>query len=116
MKTKITKKELRRFNLYSCGYGELQDICAGVDADYYNAGACGWNFDVYTYTYNAITTGYRGMVGKKIPRALIEKYSEKARRIGQDRRYKSWSGRQRALKQNYFDFFREVVGAEEARG
>ena len=83
MKVKITRKSVKcLFNkvLY-CGYCDLQNIMRGVETRFYNCGIYGWNYDVYDLGVIGITTGYRGMFGKRIPTELIEKYDKEAKEI-----------------------------------
>ena len=97
--------------VYQCGYGDLQFIFQGITADYYNAGIYGWNCDVYAdYSRDiAITTGYRNTRGKKIPRELIKKYSDKAQKITARYDYSEWKKCNAALKRNREKFLDEVA-------
>ena len=67
--------------VWRCGYCDLQNILHGIEPDYYNAGAYGWNCDIYNTEAGAITTGYRNMRGERIPYDIIEKYDNEAREI-----------------------------------
>lgn len=85
MKIKTTKKYINTVwkNVYCAGYCDLQYIMHGANPEYYNAGIYGWNWDAYADYKNdaVITTGYRNMTGRRVPTALIEKYTERAKEI-----------------------------------
>lgn len=84
MKTKIAMKNINADRVYQCGYCALQSLLPERDAAHYNAGAYGWNCDIFYLFHNgekiAITTGYRNMRGERISRELCEKYEELTRR------------------------------------
>ena len=82
MKFKTTAKALRDgyARIYSCGYCDLQNLFRHTSPTAYTCGVYGWNFDVYVIDGVAITTGYRGMVGERIPSELISKYESKAKK------------------------------------
>ena len=112
MKTRITRKEIKQLynHVFKCGYCDLQNICYGLDARYYNAGVYGWNFDAYVIYSDsesvAITTGYRNMCGDSIPYELIEKYDKNAREILKT----MWSnpGYRKQLEENRDNFIKEL--------
>lgn len=85
MKTKTTIKNIKNNwrKVFYCGYCDLHYIYHHEEPQYFNAGAYGWNCDIYCdYSKDiAITTGYRNMAGKRIPDELIEKYTENAKKI-----------------------------------
>ena len=83
MKKKTTAKFIKEKHnkIFKCGYCELQQIFQNVEPKYYTCGVYGWNFDCYVEEGIAITTGYRGMVGKDIPKEIIEKYDNIATEI-----------------------------------
>ena len=61
-------------------YCELQNLLSGVDPIGYNAGICGWNYDVYVIGDVCILTGYREL--EKYPRAAkVEEYEREASKI-----------------------------------
>ena len=83
-KIKTSMKITKSFsNVFCCSYCDLQDIFKWNEPTYYNAGVYGWNCDLYVdwKTDTIITTGYRNTKGERIPYAIIEKYSEKAKAI-----------------------------------
>lgn len=82
MKFRTTQKAIRDgyAKIYRCGYGDLQNLFRHTDAIAYTCGLYGWNFDVYDVGGVAITTGFRGMLGERIPSELIRKYESKAKK------------------------------------
>ena len=114
MKAKTTMKAIRNNynNIYYCGYCDLQDIMKHEEPTYYNAGTYGWNCDIYTdYRRDiAITTGYRGMIGKRIPSELIEKYTNIAKSITeQTKNGRTYEEIKEALDKNRENFFSELA-------
>lgn len=92
MKSPITKKWLKQMysakNTIQVGYCELQWLLDNVhSADYYTYGMYGWNFDAYDIDGILITTGYRGMFGKRVPLSLCEEYNNKARDLIHEKGY-----------------------------
>lgn len=82
MKVEVTRKAIA--NAYFCktvGYCDLQYLFRGVEPNFYTHGIYGWNFDAYTYGNKCVTTGYRNMIGDRIPREIVEKYEEAAKNI-----------------------------------
>lgn len=114
MKTKTSMVNITKIykNVFRCGYCDLQRIFRGVEPAYYNSGTYGWNCDIYVDLEHdvAITTGYRNMRGRRIPRELIEKYEAQAEEI-----LKSlWSEDVTArLEVNRKAFIKELLGREQ---
>ncbi|MBU5491252.1 hypothetical protein [Butyricicoccus intestinisimiae] len=83
MKMKMTRNQVADLpvdKIVTARACELQDLLSGVDPIGYNAGICGWNYDVYVIGDVCILTGYR--VLKKYPRAeKIEEYEREASKI-----------------------------------
>lgn len=50
----------------SLGYCELQDYLKFFRPTFFTHGIYGWNFDGYLFDDILITTGYRGMIGKRL--------------------------------------------------
>ena len=103
-KIKVTRPDLKNSfgnRIFCCGYCDLQYIM-WHDARFYNCGVYGWNYDCYVnYDYNiCITTGYRGMFGKRISVELIESYSKKAADIS----YKDadYAEKRKELENNFY--------------
>lgn len=98
-------------NIYRCGYCDLEDIMRYEEPIYYNSGIYGWNCDVYCDFKNniAITTGYRNMAGRAIPRELIEKYTKIAKEIIKNQWSEPYEKTKEALDQNRRNFFDELV-------
>lgn len=82
MKFRTTQKAIRDgyAKIYRCGYCDLQNLFRRTSATAYTCGVYGWNFDLYDIDGVAITTGYRGMIGERIPSELIQKYENKAKK------------------------------------
>lgn len=82
MKFKTTNKALREgyARIYQCGYCDLANLLRHESAKAYASGVYGWNYDVYEIDGIAITTGYRGMIGERIPSEIIKKYEAKAKK------------------------------------
>ena len=83
MKMEMTRNQIANLpvdKIVTVGACELQDLLSGVDPIGYNAGICGWNYDVYVIGDVCILTGYR--VLKKYPRATkVEEYEREAHKI-----------------------------------
>lgn len=86
MKFKTTAKEIREsaYNPLAIGYSELQYLLFYKSPDAYTCGIYGWNFDVYQLDGATICTGYRGMVGKKVPYEITRYFNKKAEKIIHD--------------------------------
>lgn len=70
MKMEMTRNQIADLpvdKIVTAGACELQDLLSGVDSIGYNAGICGWNYDVYIIGDIGILTGYR--MPNKYPRA-----------------------------------------------
>ena len=86
MKIKATRKELAsRYFCKAVGYCDLQRLFRCTEPNYYTCGVYGWNFDAYTFGNKCITTGYRGMIGERVPSELIEKYETAAAAVWAER-------------------------------
>lgn len=111
MKIKATRAYIKALynNVYQCGYGDLQDIMYGENPTYYNCGVYGWNFDCYTNGNIAITTGYRNMTGKKIPKEIINKYSVIAKEIVKKSFKIDYEIIEEELRKNREKFFMELT-------
>lgn len=115
MKIKTTRKYIKNLynNVFQCGYCDLQYIMRGIEPTYYNCGVYGWNFDCYTNGGEiAITTGYRNMIGKRIPREIIEKYSKIAFEINEyyklDGNYDMMETRMMRNRENFFSELEKI--------
>ena len=71
----------------------------------------GWNFDVYDIDGVAITTGYRGMVGARIPSELISKYESKAKKAIERANF-NYNKTKSALDKLIIKFIVELRGLE----
>ena len=83
MKMEMTRNQIADLpvdKIVTVGACELQDLLSGVDPIGYNAGICGWNYDLYVIGDVCILTGY--LVLKKYPRAAkVEEYEREAHKI-----------------------------------
>ena len=82
MKVKVTRKSIA--NAYFCktvGYCDLQYLFYCYEPTFYTCGVYGWNFDAYTHENKCVCTGYRGMIGERIPSEIVRKYNDKAMHI-----------------------------------
>ena len=106
-KVRISTTELKKnYFTVRTGYAELQHILK-YEAELYNAGSNGWNYDIYTEPLGgniAITTGYRGTNGPTIPEDLIKRFNERAEQI--DKMYYAIQERER--RNMIFDFWQAV--------
>lgn len=74
MKTKTTKRAIMHAyeNVIKVDYCDLQDALKWREPDFYIAGICGWNSDVYVIDYGTvIVTGYRPFGNIELPREVI---------------------------------------------
>ena len=112
MKKKTTMKNIKANykKVFYCGYCDLQHIMRLEEAQYYNAGVYGWNCDIYTDNEKgiAITTGYRNMIGNRIPDELIKKYEDNAKKILEHPFAKSFDEKKKELDDNKENFFKEL--------
>ena len=113
MKQQTTMKQITNTfrNVYQLGYCDLQNIFAYKEPKYYNCGLYGWNCDIYIdYERDiALTTGYRNMRGKLIPREILEKYDKVAINILEDRFKKTHEEIEMALEENRQNFLNEIL-------
>ena len=83
-KRKIARKEVKGFkNIISVGYCSLNYLLMYKDANFYNVGTYGWNYDVYVINSDTvIVTGYRPLVGNIKPDYTVTKnFNLKAQEI-----------------------------------
>ena len=94
MKKHTTRKEIKnRFNkIYSVGYCGIAHLLTGLEADFYNSGVFGWNWDGFVVAHDTvIITGYRNAPGKTIPYELTEKYNQAAAELKKQNFMRNWS-------------------------
>ena len=86
MKYRTTAKAIRENGglVVKAGYCDLQNLLHDVNPVAYTCGVYGWNFDVYEVYGITITTGYRGMVGRRANG--IAEYEKRAEEIVNRRR------------------------------
>lgn len=76
----LSMRELKKQcpKVFNAGYCVLQEVLAYDYPIFYNSGKEGWNCDIY-YDKRldiAICSGYRGLIGIKIPNDIIAKYEK----------------------------------------
>lgn len=87
MKVKVTKKQVQENykNIIRVGYCDLHYLLRFKEADYYTAGVCGWNADIYQVNFNTcIVTGFRPF-GNISNHELVEEVEEMAENILKNR-------------------------------
>lgn len=79
-KFKTTRKQIKdNFSkIFCCGYCDLDEITTKSPL-LYNYGIYGWNYDVYVFGNIAVTTGYRGMFGKRIDFEFLRSLQKEAK-------------------------------------
>ena len=80
MESKVSKKEMRREEVYSVGYCALQCLLRFEEPIAYSHRVYGWACDYYKVGNIYISTGY-SPIGKKVDYKLIRKYEAKAEKI-----------------------------------
>jgi hypothetical protein len=80
MKFEVTKKEMRREEVYSVGYCALQYLLRYENPIAYSHGVYGWACDYYKVEGAYICTGYNP-IGKVADYKMIKKYEAKAEKI-----------------------------------
>lgn len=76
MKVRVTAKDIKRRGTPICfDYGDLQNILADHDPQFYTCGVYGWNANIYDFGSFQIVTGYRpfGMDAHAIPYRKMDK-------------------------------------------
>lgn len=98
MTMKATRAFIRnRYTTLYCGYCDLHYLLNLFDAEYYNEGIYGWNWNGYTFGHYCIVTGYRNLTGTRINFNLVDKYNK----LGKLASSKNWSySRVRKFKEN----------------
>ena len=80
MKFEVTKKEMRREEVYSVGYCKLQYLLRFEEPIAYSHGVYGWACDYYKVEDAYICTG-DNPIGKKVDYKIVNKYEAKAEKI-----------------------------------
>ena len=80
MKLEVTKKEMRREEVYSVGYCKLQYLLRYEEPIAYSHGVYGWACDYYKFGNIYISTGY-SPIGKQVDYKIIQKHEAKAEKI-----------------------------------
>lgn len=110
MKFRTTRKAISDgyAKIYSCGYCDLQNLFRHTAPTAYTCGVYGWNFDLYDIDGVAITTGYRGMIGERIPSELIRKYEGKAKKAIEKANF-DYKKTKSALDKLIYKFIEELI-------
>ena len=109
MAMELKKKDvMENYFTISIGYCDLQRLLRYEDKIGYTCGVYGWNADIYVLGNVAIVTGYRpfGEWGK--PQGIVKKYEDKAKKILDDERIKSWETRRDKLHKLLEKFVQEI--------
>lgn len=79
-KFKTTRKQIKdNFSkIFYCDYCDLDELTTKSPL-LYNSGVYGWNYDVYVFGNIAVTTGYRGMFGKRIDFEFLQNLQKEAK-------------------------------------
>lgn len=96
--------------VFKTGYYGLSTICKHIEPQYYNSGIYGWNCDIYVSGDIMICTGYRNMRGITVPSNIIEKYTNIARSIINNKY--SYEKECQLLEENYNNFLQELVNCK----
>ena len=112
-KIRTTRKQIQNSfaRVFQCGYCDLQYIFQWYNPSFYNSGIYGWNYDVYDLGNIAITTGYRGMFGERIPGELIKHFDAEAQNILSFENKQSYKEKQKAmeaLKERFYEALRAL--------
>lgn len=110
MKYKTTAKAIREEggNIIAIGYCGAQYLLWDKSPVAYTCGVYGWNFDVYEIDGVTICTGYRGMPGRHVDYAILEKYENAARAVMDDYS-KGYEQRRDEVNGLLWEFLREVA-------
>lgn len=80
MKYRITYNELKRHYqvIFACNYCKIKYINLLLNAESYNSGVNGWNYDIYSFGKYAISTGYQPK-GQKLSEYVIMRINDISR-------------------------------------
>lgn len=109
MKIKTTRRELRdRFARSYVVDMPCLFALADVSPFAYTCGVYGWNFDAYEVAGVLLCSGYRGMIGPRLP--FARKYEEKAKKIYNDFSIR-WTDKQKKARRVWRAFVAELEKA-----
>ena len=110
MKFKTTNKAIKNNYGYivRVGYCDLQFLLRGCDAFAYTSGVYGWNADFYNVDGVCICTGYRSLIGERMPDGVVTKYNKKAQQIIDKYQWTDYKKQQKALERLRKKFADEV--------
>jgi hypothetical protein len=110
IKTKTTKEAIRKnfANVYAVGYCELFHLLNRRDPAFYNSGVCGWNWDAYIASHDAvIITGYSNFVGQYVDDQICKSFNAKAKAVKEN--HKLTVDEQNELLRSLLDEFIETA-------
>ena len=115
LKKHVTRKELEQsYNtIINLGYSGQSIIKSHQDANYYNGGVYGWNFDAYDFEGILLVISYRNTPRSRNSKTglelhnIIKEYEEKARNIIRD--FRPWEEQKELLKENCRQFISEAI-------
>lgn len=109
MSLELKKKDvMENYFTIPIGYCDLQRLLRYENKIGYTYGVYGWNADIYVLGNVAIVTGYRPFGEWEKPQGIVAKYEEKAKKILDDERIKSWETRRDKLHKLLEKFVQEV--------
>jgi len=109
MSLELKKKEvMESYYTIPIGYCDLQRLLRYEDKIGYTCGVYGWNADIYVLGNVAIVTGYRPFGEWERPKGIVEKYENKAQKIHNDNRIKTWEKKRDKLHKLLEQFIQEV--------
>lgn len=114
MKFRTTNKQIKNNYGYivRVGYCDLQDLLTGCDAFAYTCGVYGWNADFFDLDGVCICTGYRSLIGERLPDDIIKKYQKKAKAIKERynfTEYKKEFAALERLRQKFVDEIKSIL-------
>lgn len=112
MKREMTRKEAsKHYKVWKVGYADLQRLLGYEEANFYNHGIYGWNWDGYRVPEMGIliTTGYRNQPkGEYIPYEVCRAYEELADEVRNQ--YKGYTETKQALRNLLLDLLQSLEG------
>ena len=112
MEVRLKEKQVRDnfIGIIPIGYCDLYYTLKAKGRCGWTCGVYGWNSDIYDLGNGyAISSGYRPIGNIKKPNGIIAKYEKKEKAIENDKRYKNWESRQKALVKLLDKFVKEVL-------
>ena len=110
MKFRTTNKQIKNNYGYivRVGYCDLQDLLTYKEPFAYTCGVYGWNADFFDLDGICICTGYRSLVGERLPSDIVIKYQNKAKAIKSRYNFTEYKKERAALERLRKKFADEV--------